>query len=341
MILFSWACSAIRYVDRPIITNTPEVRQFFTRVNNRQGFVLPSPGLIMDFDPLLPNPLGYSGLPTGWGSFTKLWYDYLARFGLHHGSELLPWMLDNPNAYVLTLRGSEGGLEDWVRRLVRDPRVRFELVDAAPRADYSRPELGRLVTGPLIRDSDEWRTRARIEVASAATSPGPPAVDTLSFKAVVFDPPYQRHLLQFRDARDGTVEPLDGGIRFTMGTGGDRCALIGANSDFGGIEIAVHGLSAARFDLTLIAPENIARLSVVAADGRHGSIRWQWDLDADAQEFGFAGIVSLVSGYPAHQLALIRNTASAEDIRSLRAWLEVKPGTHAGFELRHVEVSEP
>ncbi len=71
------------------------------------------------------------------------------------------------------------------------------------------------------------------------------------------------------------------------------------------------------------------------------SIRWHWELSPEAQQFGFAGTFTLVPGYDAHRLQLAVNTARLGDIRDLHLFVEVKRGTHAGFELRHLEVAEP
>jgi hypothetical protein len=365
--LFVWVRSAIAYVDRPIVTQPPEVRAFFARVSKVRGFVLPSAGFSMDYDPLHPNPYGYSGLPTGWGTFTQLWYDYLAQFGLHHGGEILPWLIDNPNAYVFTTRGSHDFLEGWIKRQVRNPHIRFEMVDAAPIPDWGRPELGRLVTRPLIRDSEEWRIRERIESAAAAALPGPPSVDTLAFRPIALDAPYDRFKSRLRDLaervaitsatrgnglRVEAAPPASHAINDRSETSPEVVTSVGADDEADqvaatgrprhvGLHIPVDGMAAARFELELIDPEHVVSVHVRAQGRSSRSIRWDWFRDAEVVPYAFNGRFTLVPGYSAHQLALSASALLPHEVTSVHIFVTVDPAGHAGFELRRLEVAPP
>jgi hypothetical protein len=80
VVLVLWARNVIAWTDRPVSGYMPETRALIARTNARGGFVLPQ-AITTDFDPLVADPFGYNGLLGGWGTFTALWYDYLARVG--------------------------------------------------------------------------------------------------------------------------------------------------------------------------------------------------------------------------------------------------------------------
>jgi hypothetical protein len=313
------------------------LREFADRVNARKGIIMMGGG-IAEMDPLLADPRGYDALPSGWGTFTAGWYDYIERFGIHSGSELLQKMVDNPNAYVVTQPFGVAPFEEWYRRRVANPAVRLTRVDfAAGMPIPIRSELYRVVTAPLLPGSDDWRERANL------VFPGPPDVTSLTFRPIAFTAPYERYVVPFVDAPPGiVVEPLDVGTRCTVpGVEDDPCTTLGHDREHAGVQFAVHGLAAARFDITLVEPENIVGLYVIAQTETTRSIRWRWEPDAYSRPFGLSGTVTLVPGYSAHRLELVANTAKLEDVRFLLVFVEVKPETHAGFELRHVEVAEP
>ena len=121
----------------------------------------------------------------------------------------------------------------------------------------------------------------------------------------------------------------------------DRCNGAEADGHAGGVRIAVNGLRAARFEITLLAPENIVSVNARAWTPNRRSTRWRWDLTPETQEFGFTGTFTLVPGHYARRLQLIADTAPPADIRELAVFVTVKPGSRAGFELRHVEVAVP
>src|SRR5262249_16861661 len=81
--------------------------------------------------------------------------------------------------------------------------------------------------------------------------------------------------------------------------------------------------------------------NVRAGTEANRSIHWRWELDPQAQQFGLAGAFTLVPGYPARRLQLAVNAARPGDIRDLYVYVAVKPGSRAGFELRHLSVAEP
>ncbi|HTR49099.1 MAG TPA: hypothetical protein VMJ10_00250 [Kofleriaceae bacterium] len=338
----AWGRSLVRWLRPEPFSYHRALREFADRVKARNGIIMVTVG-ITELDPLLPDPRGYDALPSGWGTFTGIWWEYIERFGIHSGNELLHKMIDNPNAYMVALPYGHDTFEEWFRRRLHNPSIRMALVDSAegmPTAN--RSELYRLVTTPLVRGSDEWQRLARNESLANEELPGPPDTSDDTFRAITLTAPYQQHVLSFRDAKPGSVvEAVDGGLRCTVAAvAGDPCATLGQSSERAGVHIAVHGLAAARFDLALIEPENIVGVYITAQTDTSRSVRWRWVLDEAAQRFGFSGTITLVPGYPAHQLELVGTTASSQDIRDLRVWVEVKPGTHAGFELRRVEVAE-
>jgi hypothetical protein len=340
LFMLAWARDLIAWTKRDAWPYHSRLREFADRVNARHGMIVMGVG-VAEMDPLLADPRGYDALPPGWGTFTAPWFEYIERFGIHSGHELLHKMVDNPNAYLIAGPYGHETFEEWIRRRLHDSSIRMSLVDSPaglPRA--VRTELYRVVTTPLVRGSDEWQLLARNEVFDNAEYPGPPEVTDRAFRSIPFVAPYDRYVLQFPGSAPGmVVEPVDGGIRSTM-SGRDPCTALG-QGERAGVHVPVNGLAAARFDLTLVDPENIVGLDVVAQTATGRSMRWRWELDANAQQVGFSGTITVVAGYPAHRLELVGHTASASDIHDLRVWVELKPGTHAGFELRHVEVASP
>lgn len=343
VVLFLWARNAIAWAGRPTQGYTPEERAFIARMNARGGFVLPQAG-ITDFDPLVADPSGYTGLPAGWGTFTGLWYDYLARFGLHHGGEVLPWMVNNPDAYVMATLGSRNFFEDWSRRLLGNPAVRLAVVDVAGTPGPGRMALFRMVTQPLLRDTPEWQIRERAAWEQESWLAGPPSVADLAFRPVPFTAPYARYASELRSAAGGgiTVEPIDGGLRCTTAVDPRAaCAVTGEEGDRAGIHAEVHGLRAARFELALLGAENIVSFHVLAESASHRTQRWRWDLGPDAQQFGFRGAFTVVPGHAAQRLQRVGGSAAPGEIVALHLYVTVKPGTRASFEVRHLEVAEP
>ena len=342
VVLFLWARNVIAWTDRPTLGYTPETRALIARMNARGGFLLPQAGTT-DFDPLVANPLGYTGLPAGWGTFTGLWYDYLARFGLHHGGEVLPWMVDNPDAYVMATLGSRTFFEDWARRLLANPAVRLAVVDVADTPGAGRIALFRMVTQPLARGTPEWQILERAAWEQESWLAGPPSVADLAFRSVPFAAPYARHASELRAAGAGiTIEPIDGGLRCTTAVDPRAaCAVTGEDGDRAGIHAEVHGLRAARFELALLGAENIVSFHVLAESASHRTLRWRWDLGPDAQQFGFRGAFTVVPGHGAQRLQRVGGSAAPGEIVALHLYVTVKPGTRAGFEVRYLEVAEP
>jgi len=342
--LFGWARQLIAWIDRDPWPYRAELQALEDRVAARKGFVFVyvQAGLV-ELDPLRAEPRSYDGLQGGWGTFSPVWYETIARLGVHRGADVLGAMVDNPEAYLLAPRYARATLEDWIQRKVHDPSVRLALVDAAAIPNGSRPELFHLVTRPLVRDSDEWRMLARDEWAMNAALPGPPSVTGLALRSIAFAAPYERYLSQLRDPATGiVVAPVDDGVRVTA-TGGvpDSCTVASENGRYAGIHVPINGLRAARFEVTLIDPENLVGFHVYAQTRTSRSIRWHWELSPETQQFGFAGTLTVVPGYDAHQLQLAVNTARLGDLRDLHIFVEIKPGTHAGFQLRHLAVAEP
>jgi hypothetical protein len=163
-----------------------------------------------------------------------------------------------------------------------------------------------------------------------------------AFRPIAFEPPYEANTLRFRDTGSGTaVEAVDGGIRCTAHPASDiTCTTLGQEVNRAGIHVTVDRLAAARFDLTLIQPENIIAVDAVARADANRSEHWRWEVDPVVQQLGFSGAITLVPGYPAHRFMVLGNTTRAQDVRELQLWVEIKPGTHAGFELRHLEVAD-
>ena len=341
-VLFLWARNVIASTDRPIPGYTPEARAFIARMNARGGFVLPQAG-ITGFDPLVADPRGYGGLPTGWGTFTELWYDYLAQFGLHHGGEVLPWMVNNPEAYVMTILGSQSYFEDWARRLIDNPAVRLAIVDVTDNPGQERIALFRMVTQPLARGTPEWQIRERLAREEGSWLAGPPSVADLAFRPAVGA--LSSDAWRAFGAVNGAgiaIEPIDGGLRCT--TARDPVAACGVwspSSPVAGIHVEVHGLRAARFELALLGAENIVSFHVFAESASHRAQRWRWDPGPEVQQFGFRGAFTVVPGYGAQQLQRVGGSAAPGEIVALYLYVTVKPGTRAGFEVRHLEVAEP
>jgi hypothetical protein len=188
----------------------------------------------------------------------------------------------------------------------------------------------------------------RYEWAMAEALPGPPSVDGLRFRSVAFAPPYEQHAWAATDpAARISLEPIDGGVRGTVtGELRDGCTVTSDDRDggvghAGGIRVPVNGLRAARFEVNLIASENIVGFNVYAHTRTNRSIRWRWQLSPQAQQFGYTGTFTLVPGHPARALALSVDTARRSDVHELHIFAVVKPGTRAGFELRNLEIAEP
>ena len=341
VMLFLWARNVIAWADRPTFGYSSNERAFIARVDERRGFVLPQAG-ITDFDPLVANPSGYASLPAGWGTFTRLWYDYLARFGLHHGGEVLPWMVDNPDAYVMASLGSRDYFEDWARRLLARPAVRLAVVDTAD-AGPGSIALFHLVTQPLVRGTTEWQILERAAWTQDSSLAHAPSVADLAFRSVPFPAPYARHASTLRAPAAGVaIEPIDGGLRCsTAGHPGAVCGVIDGEGAHAGIHAEVHGLRAARFELALLDAENILSFHVLAESASHRTQRWRWDLGPAARQFGFRGAFTVVPGHDAQRLQRLGGSAAPGEIVALHLYVTVRPGTHAGFEVRNLEVAEP
>ena len=340
--MFAWARNLLMWTKREPWPYHPTLQAFADRVNARHGMNMITVGIV-EMDPLLADPRGYEVLPNGWGTFTEPWFEYIERFGIHSGHEFLSKMIDNPNAYMIALPYGHETFEEWLRRRLANPRIRMALVDSAEGMPKSlRSELYRLVTTPLVRGSDEWNLLARNEDKDEDLA-GPPDVSDRAFVPVALAPPFHRHVLSFGDAAPAPVaEPIDDGLRFMAGGGtAVPCTVLDSESDHAGVELAVTGLGALRFDLTLVNPEHISSVLVTGRTDANHAIRWRWDLSPGAKRFGFSGPVTLVPGYPSHRFAPAGTTGDAADVRELSVVIELDRGSRAGFELRHLEVAAP
>ncbi|MEO7733729.1 MAG: hypothetical protein ABIY55_22385, partial [Kofleriaceae bacterium] len=214
LVLFLWARNVIAWTDRPSLNYTPETRAFIARTNARGGFVFPQLSFITDYDPLVVDPHGYAGLFGGWATFGGMWYDYLARFGLHHFGEVLPWMVDNPDAYVMAPLSLRTYFDGWWRRGLDNPAARLAAVDVTDTPWWGRIALFRVVTQPMARGTREWQLLERAAWDQEPWRPGPPSVADLAFRPVPFTAPYARYASELRAPAAGiTIEPIDGGLR--------------------------------------------------------------------------------------------------------------------------------
>ncbi|MGH2897963.1 MAG: hypothetical protein ACRDMZ_04760, partial [Solirubrobacteraceae bacterium] len=276
VVLFLWARWTISWIDRPPAGYMPETRALIARTKARGGFVF-AQAITTDFDPLVADPFGYTVLPGGWGTFTGLWYRYLAQFGLHHFQEVLPWMVDNPNAYVMATTGAYGAhnFENWSRDLLHNSTVRLAMVDVSEKSVLGRVALYRLVTQPLKRDTPEWLVLERAAWEQERWLAGPPDVTNLAFRPVAFAAPYARHASQLRASAAGiTIHPIDGGLRCSVAAElGAACTTAEGDADRAGIRAEVHGLRAARFDLALTDAENIVSFHVLAESASHRTLQ--------------------------------------------------------------------
>lgn len=341
MLMFVWARSLVAWSDREPWPYHATLRRFADRVNERNGIILIAVGIV-EMDPLYADPRGYDALPSGWGTFTAPWFEYIHRFGIKSGSELLHEIVDNPNAYLVATPYGHGTFEEWIRRRVNNPKIRLSLVDSAEGMPASiRSELYRLVTTPLVPGSDEWQRLARSQAALYAELPGPPSMNG-PMRSAVFAAPYDAHLSPLPRPSTGlTIGAVEGGIRCVINPAtSSRCADEQGETVRAGVHVPVHGLRAVRFHLKLLHPENIRSFHVHARTPTDRAITWRWDLDDEARTFGFDGMVTLVPGYPTHQIGMVNTTGHPSDVRELHIFVEALPGVEAGLELRQVEVAE-
>ena len=97
----------------------------------------------------------------------------------------------------------------------------------------------------------------------------------------------------------------------------------------------------ASYQLALLGAENIISFHVLAESASHRTLRWRWDLGPESQQFGFRGAFTVVPGHGAQRLQWFGGSVAPSDIVALHLYVTVKPGTRAGFEVRHLEVAEP
>ncbi len=345
--LFGWARELIAWIDRAPWPDRKELQALEDRVVARDGFVFVfvQAGLV-ELDPLRAEPRSYDGLQGGWGTFSAVWYDTIARLGVKRGADVLGAMVDRDDAYLLSPRWARGLLTQWIRRKSGNENVRLALVDGAAVTHGNRPELYRLVTKPLERGSEEWKMLERDEVAMVDALPGPPSVSGWSFHPVAFTPPFEAHVGEVRyPAPRVGVESAPGGIKCTVvGEMSDGCMVTASHGSQGGVHIPLNGLRAAKFTIRLIEPDNIVSLNVHMQSTSSRSAQWRWDLSPQAQQLGFTGTFTLVPGHGSRQLGLHVDTAKRRDLvnlRDLRIYISVKPGTQAGFELTNVQIAPP
>ena len=345
--LLVWARFFIGWLDRDIQPYRQERQQFEDRVAARNGFVFVyvQHGLV-ELDPLRAKPRDYDGLEGGWGTFSFTWYEMLAKLGVQRGSQAFAKMLDNPDAYVVAQLYARDTLQDWIRRKLGNPDARLALVDSVAMPGFGRPQLYRIVTTPLRRGSEEWQALVRDTENVVSFLPGPPDVSDLAFRRVPLDAPFDRFVGPSRDPHAAvTVAGAAGGLHADVVASSvhelcDRKAT-DERGYSAGIRIPVDGLGAARFQLHLDNPENIASVRVYAATATARSVRWRWELDADQAKFASDTTVMLVPGYPAHAFHLVADTAEPAEVRDLAIYIEVRSGATAGFELLNLEVAQP
>jgi hypothetical protein len=336
--MFVWAKNVLAWTDREPFTYHAPLRAFADRLTARNGIVMVAPG-IAEMDPLLADPRGYDALPSGWGTFTAPWFEYIARFGIQTGTELLHTMVDHPNAYLVGSKWVRGIYEDWFRRRVKNPAVRLALVDwAEGMPTGAGPELYRVVTTPLVPGSDEWKLLERNYRTSMAEAPGPPEPQA-AYRSIALD---ETHVASFtRRSSSAAIERVDGGLRFLTPATHPECDDTGGAGEFAGVRVPVNGLQAARFYIAFTNPANIVGIYIQAHAAGNRSVRWRWDFDATSMQFGFSGTITVVPGHPAHQLWLIEDNAAPRDIRELYIYIAFKAGTRANVDLRQLEVAEP
>jgi hypothetical protein len=183
-----------------------------------------------------------------------------------------------------------------------------------------------------------------VEAASDAALPGPPPVDKLAFKPIVFDPPYERFASRLRDqAERSNITQAPGGLRVVAEppVGAQTEVAATGRARQVGIRIPVDGMAAARFELELVDPEHVLGVHVRAESRSSRVIRWDWDRDPEVATYAFNGSITLVPGYPAHQLLLTASELRPEEVTSLDVFVTVDPAGHAGFELRQLQVARP
>ena len=348
VLLLGWARFLYGWLDREIQPFRAERQTFEDRVATRGGFVfIYVQAGVVEFDPLRARPRDYDGLQGGWGTFSFSWYETLEHLGVHRGSEAFPAMVDNPNAYVLTQSPARDLLEDWIRRKVGNKSARLALVDAAAIAGGGRPELYRIVTTPMRHDSDEWHAMEHLDTELALLLPGPPDVSDLEFSRVS---PTVAASQPRRSSATVELAPVDGGVRAMVTVGApnakasDDCAANPDDAERGdaaGIRVPVTGLAAARFEISLVDPQNIVSVNVYGETASSRSLRWRWFLSPTARQFDRPRTFTVVPGYGSHELGLTAQSADARDVRQLHVVVEVLPGTHAGFDLRKLEIAQP
>jgi hypothetical protein len=197
-----------------------------------------------------------------------------------------------------------------------------------------------MVTQPQARGTPEWQILERLAWEQDSWFPGPPGVADLAFRPIPFTAVYA--CPPSGPAAGITIEPIDGGVRCTTaGDPGAACGLWSPSSPVAGIHAEVHGLRAARFGLELLDADNIIAVHVLAQSASNRTQRWRWDIGHDTQQFGFRGAFTVVPGYGAQRLQRVGGSAAPGEIVALYIYVTVKPGTRAGFEVRHLEVAEP
>lgn len=339
--LFGWARQLLIFLDRQPWPSRDVTQALEDRVATRNAFVFVfvQAGLV-EMDPLRAEPRSYDGLQGGWGTFSNIWYENIARLGVHRGADLLGAMLDNPEAYLLAWPYARGNLEAWIRRKLHNQSARLAFVDGAALGDFG-PELYRVVTRPLTPGDDESLALERNERALRQALPQPPGVSSMVFRSIELTAPYDGYRSQLRQPVSRIViSSVDGGLRCAVGGESlDGCAASGELGHYAGVHIPVQGLRAVRFEVTLIDSDNVVSFHVQAQTATSRSVRWRWELGPDPHKLRIPGTLTLVPGYTAPPFELTVNTAAPAEIRDLDIFVAIKPGTHAAFELRHLEVA--
>ena len=133
---------AVVLVARPVVSlvrhqglphSSPVLREIDQRIAELNGHVVVYDGAASNRDPLALSPRAYPAIELGWPTFSPLFYRNLRALGVEHGYQLLPALVDNPHAYVLTYRRYRGRFVRYYRnRLHLD--VKLEVVLRFPQA---------------------------------------------------------------------------------------------------------------------------------------------------------------------------------------------------------------
>jgi hypothetical protein len=99
-------------------------------------------------DPLKVNPLRLPDIGPGWLIFSPAFYNRLHQLGLHRGSEVLPWMIDNPKAYLVMKKKDKVIVEDFIQQTYH---IQAQALPAGHLPSNPNSVVFRLVRKPAVR----------------------------------------------------------------------------------------------------------------------------------------------------------------------------------------------